>query len=119
MRQKLVDAEQTHGEPCNRQLLEANENLVIAALQDTVSRHGGDEFLVLLDDVLQTSDAEHIAQKILYVLSTPYKAGEHTFHLSVSLGIAMYPEDGKDAAMCCSKKRGPGSFAFHMAGDQD
>ncbi|WP_018607432.1 GGDEF domain-containing protein [Uliginosibacterium gangwonense] len=95
---------------------------------DTVSRQGGDEFLVLLNDVLQISDAEHIAQKILHVLSTPYKAGEHTFRLSASLGIAMYPEDGKDpasliahadAAMYRSKKRGPGGFAFHTAGNQD
>ncbi len=65
---------------------------------DTVSRHGGDEFLVLLAEVAHAGDAERIAAKILDALSQPTVVGGHVLVLSASLGIALYPEDGADAA---------------------
>lgn len=84
---------------------------------DTVSRHGGDEFLVLLADVGQVSGATAIAGKILAALAKPCHVGGHVLALSASIGIAIYPEDGKDpaslishadAAMYCAKKSGRG-----------
>ena len=89
---------------------------------DTVSRHGGEEFLVLLPDISQAADAVSIAQKLLAALAAPARAGEHRLHLSASVGITIYPEDAEDAqtlisradaAMYRSKRRGAGGFEFY------
>jgi diguanylate cyclase (GGDEF)-like protein/PAS domain S-box-containing protein len=64
---------------------------------DTVSRHGGDEFVILLSQVAQAADAAVCAEKILLALSAPYYIDEHKLHLTVSIGIAAYPNDGTDA----------------------
>ena len=89
---------------------------------DTVSRHGGDEFLVLVGEITRASDAGVIAAKILAVLTAPSRVGDHMLRLSASLGIATYPEDGEDAAtlisradaaMYRSKRRRAGGFEFH------
>jgi len=89
---------------------------------DTVSRHGGEEFLVLLPDISQAADAVSIAQKLLAALAAPARAGEHRLHLSASIGITIYPEDAEDAqtlisradaAMYRSKRRGAGGFEFY------
>jgi diguanylate cyclase (GGDEF)-like protein len=88
---------------------------------DSVSRHGGDEFVVLLAELGKASDAAPVAQKILDMLSVPGRVGPHTLSLSGSLGISVYPEDGTDAitlincadaAMYRAKKAGPGRYAF-------
>lgn len=87
---------------------------------DTVSRHGGDEFLVLLAEVSHPTDAALIATKMLSAIAEPVP--EPLPRLSASIGIAIYPEDGQeaallianaDAAMYRSKKQGLGGFAFH------
>jgi diguanylate cyclase len=92
---------------------------------DTVSRHGGDEFLVLLSEISHASDAALIAEKMLAALAAPSRVGEHDLHLSASIGISMYPEHGDDvatlinyadAAMYRAKKRGRGSFELHSNG---
>lgn len=89
---------------------------------DTVSRHGGDEFLVLLAEISQPSDAVLIAKKILSALSTPVRAGTELVFISASIGIAIYPDDGEDAstlihsadtAMYRSKRSARGRYAFH------
>jgi len=91
---------------------------------DTVSRHGGDEFLMLLTGISRSSDAALIANKIIEALAAPSRVDEHVLHLSASIGIAVYPEDGQaaatlidraDAAMYRSKKNGLGRFEFHSA----
>ena len=89
---------------------------------DTVSRHGGDEFLVLLSEIAHTSDAAAVAAKMLRALEAPCRLGDDTPSLSASLGIAVYPDDGQeamllvdraDAAMYRAKNGRPGSFVFH------
>lgn len=89
---------------------------------DTVSRHGGDEFLVLLTDISQAADAAIIAEKMLVAVAEPGHVRDGVICLSASLGIAVYPEDGEDAptlirradqAMYRSKRDGPGRFGFH------
>jgi len=64
---------------------------------DTVSRHGGDEFLVLLSEVDQADDARAIAEKIVQSVSEPHHIAGHELQLTVSVGISLYPEDGQDA----------------------
>jgi diguanylate cyclase (GGDEF)-like protein len=86
---------------------------------DTVSRYGGDEFLVLLADIAQSADAAKVAEKMLGALAEPIQANDHELHLSASIGIALYPKDADDAltligradaAMYCSKRRRRGGF---------
>jgi diguanylate cyclase len=89
---------------------------------DTVSRYGGDEFLVLLSEVSQPSDAALIAGKMLSTLAVPNRVGDQLLQVSASMGITLYPEDGEDAttlinradaAMYRAKRAGGGRFEFH------
>ncbi|MEO8187451.1 MAG: GGDEF domain-containing protein [Burkholderiaceae bacterium] len=89
---------------------------------DTVSRHGGDEFLILLTGISRASDAAQIADKIVAALKAPSRVGGCVLHLSASVGVTVYPEDGEDAAtlinradaaMYRSKRSGLGSVEFH------
>lgn len=105
-------------------LKEAARCMVVAVrASDTVSRHGGDEFLILLDDVSQASDAALIADKINAALSLPMRLGEHELHISASIGISLYPDDGDsvnllidraDAAMYRAKSLPGGGYMFHQ-----
>jgi diguanylate cyclase (GGDEF)-like protein len=92
---------------------------------DTVSRHGGDEFLILLSEVSQPSDALRVAEKVIAALAAPHALGEEVIRLSASIGISIYPEDGEnsatlidraDAAMYLAKKHEFGSVVFHGQG---
>lgn len=93
---------------------------------DTVSRYGGDEFLVLLPEVAQDSDAVLVATKILAALTAPSHVGGNVLRVSASVGISIYPEDGldaktlinrADAAMYYSKKRARGGVESHAGED--
>jgi diguanylate cyclase (GGDEF)-like protein/PAS domain S-box-containing protein len=64
---------------------------------DTVSRHGGDEFVVLLSEIGHAGDAGLIAEKIRLVLMEPYTIDGHFLHLTASIGVSVYPNDGDDA----------------------
>ncbi|MGH8503398.1 MAG: EAL domain-containing protein [Gammaproteobacteria bacterium] len=63
---------------------------------DFLARLGGDEFLMALSQVKQAQDAAQIAQKIVNTLARPYRTGGHTLNTSCSIGISIYPNDGKD-----------------------
>jgi diguanylate cyclase (GGDEF)-like protein/PAS domain S-box-containing protein len=65
---------------------------------DTIARQGGDEFIVLLDQLENHQGAIRVAQKILDALRSAFRVGNTDQHVSGSLGIALYPEDGRDAA---------------------
>ncbi|MBV9892203.1 MAG: diguanylate cyclase [Rhizobacter sp.] len=88
---------------------------------DSVSRHGGDEFVVLLAELGKPSDAAAVAQKMIETLQAPALIGPHKVTVSASLGISVYPEDGDDpitliecadAAMYRAKRSGAGGYAF-------
>jgi diguanylate cyclase (GGDEF)-like protein/PAS domain S-box-containing protein len=64
---------------------------------DTVSRQGGDEFVVLLSEIAHAEDAALAADKILAAVSTPHRIDRHDLHVTVSVGIGVYPTDGEDA----------------------
>src|ERR1700680_4226093 len=64
---------------------------------DTVSRQGGDEFVILLSAIAQAEDAARSATKILTALGMPHRVGGHDLQITVSAGIGIYPDDGTDA----------------------
>ncbi|HLW24808.1 MAG TPA: EAL domain-containing protein [Steroidobacteraceae bacterium] len=63
---------------------------------DTVSRQGGDEFLILLEEITQPHDAAVCAEKIISALDAPHRIGEHDLHVTASVGIATFPGDAQD-----------------------
>jgi diguanylate cyclase (GGDEF)-like protein/PAS domain S-box-containing protein len=88
---------------------------------DTVSRQGGDEFVILLSTIAHAEDAAVSAIKILTALSTPHRIKEHELQITLSIGIAVYPDDGGDAeslvkhadvAMLNAKNNGRNNYQF-------
>jgi diguanylate cyclase (GGDEF)-like protein/PAS domain S-box-containing protein len=65
---------------------------------ETVSRSSGDRFMVILGDVHQAQDAVNVAGRILEALAAPFSVKGNEVFLSASIGIAVYPQDGEDAA---------------------
>ncbi len=63
---------------------------------DTVARFGGDEFTIILPDLKQPEDAARVAEKILEAVAEPAVVGGATIEISVSVGVAVFPDDGTD-----------------------
>lgn len=66
---------------------------------DTVSRFGGDEFVIVLHEIASPDDAVLVAEKILVALSPPVCLAGSVIRITPSIGIAVYPDDGMDAVM--------------------
>lgn len=90
---------------------------------DTVSRLGGDEFVLVLSDS-GAQAAVHVAEKLLGVISTPYRIGQYDLVVTASIGIAIYPHDGQDletlsrsadTAMYRAKQEGRNGYRFFTA----
>jgi EAL domain-containing protein (putative c-di-GMP-specific phosphodiesterase class I) len=64
---------------------------------DTVSRQGGDEFVILLSEISHPEDAAISARKILFSLNAPHRIEGHDLDIAGSIGISIYPGDGEDA----------------------
>jgi len=81
------------------QLLKSIADRLVTCVRrpDTVSRQGGDEFVVLLSEIAHAEDAAVAADKILAAVSTPHHIDCHDLHVTVSVGIGVYPTDGEDA----------------------
>jgi diguanylate cyclase (GGDEF)-like protein/PAS domain S-box-containing protein len=88
---------------------------------DTVSRQGGDEFLVVLSEVQHAQNAARHAEKIIAALSAPHAIGQHDLQVNVSIGISIFPDDGQDAetlikcadtAMYDAKENGRNTYQF-------
>ena len=89
--------------------------------QSTVSRLGGDEFTILLTDIDDPLDAAVAAMRILESIGAPFEMGGQEIYTSASVGIAIYPDDARDAdtlflqadqAMYAAKRRGRSHYAF-------
>lgn len=65
-------------------------------LSDTVSRQGGDEFVVLLSEAKSVQDAVLTAEKLIGAMAQPHLVGGHRLHVTLSIGISLYPDNGKD-----------------------
>jgi diguanylate cyclase (GGDEF)-like protein len=63
---------------------------------DTVSRQGGDEFVVLLSEVTAAQDAVLTAEKLIKAIAEPHLIGKHRLNVTLSIGISLYPDDGED-----------------------
>jgi diguanylate cyclase (GGDEF)-like protein len=116
----------TLGHAAGDEVLQRAAHCLAASVRDgdTVSRHGGDEFVILLTEVAQAADAALVADKVIAALDAPARVGEHALRLSASIGISVYPDHGDDAdtlidradaAMYRAKREAPGSYAFHGA----
>ncbi len=88
---------------------------------DTVSRLGGDEFLILVPEANSPDDVASTAEKIIAALATPHSVGKHELHITTSIGISIYPGDGDtpetlmqnaDTAMYQAKEQGRNNFQF-------
>ena len=99
----------------------AKRLLTCVRQSDTVSRQGGDEFVLLLPLIEQAEDAALSAQKMLSALSHPHHVDGIDLHVSVSIGISIYPDDGQDAqtlikcadtAMYHAKECGRNNYKF-------
>ncbi|HMH17022.1 MAG TPA: diguanylate cyclase, partial [Burkholderiales bacterium] len=90
----------TLGHPFGDRLLqEAAARLRLCLREsDTIARFGGDEFVALIEDFTAPSDVISVAQKILHALRWPFLLGGETCHLTASIGISLYPNDGADLA---------------------
>ena len=97
---------------------------VVRAGQDTVARMGGDEFVVLLPGLESTSDLATVAQKLLSCFLLPVNIKGHQLTVTASLGISVYPDDGRspgelirsaDAAMYQAKSAGRNNFKFYTS----
>lgn len=91
---------------------------------DTVSRQGGDEFVVLLASIAHDGDAGMSAQKLVAAIARPHLLGEHSVQITLSVGISIYPDDGEDAetlvrnadvAMLHAKDSGRNNHQFFKA----
>ena len=89
---------------------------------DTLSRQGGDEFVVLAPQLAGRAAAEVLATKLVALAGEPFRVGGHLLKVTTSLGVAMFPQDGDsfdllarraDAAMYSAKRAGKSRFRFY------
>ncbi|MEX0959975.1 MAG: EAL domain-containing protein [Burkholderiales bacterium] len=109
----------------DRLLCEASARLRHCMRQaDTVARHGGDEFVVLTEELEAGESLCAVAERIIAALSAPYRLDRHELFVGASVGIAVYPRDGTDAqalfrnadvAMYQAKTRGGSGYEFFTA----
>jgi diguanylate cyclase (GGDEF)-like protein len=90
---------------------------------DAICRLGGDEFVVLLSEIEHVDAATQCAQKLLAAVAVPHLIGGHEIHATLSIGISVCPDDGRDAetmlknadtAMYHAKKVGRDNYQFFM-----
>jgi diguanylate cyclase (GGDEF)-like protein/PAS domain S-box-containing protein len=91
---------------------------------DTVARFGGDEFVILLDDVASENDIRNVAQKVLDALAPPFEVGGQRLFITASIGVSLAPNDGEDSgtllknadiAMYRAKELGKNTYQFYSA----
>ncbi|MDT8859888.1 sensor domain-containing diguanylate cyclase [Alkalihalobacillus sp. MEB130] len=89
--------------------------------EDLIVRLGGDEFIIVCEEA-EKEEAEGIANRIIEFVSKPFSVNEQELHVSPSIGISLYPEDGEDReeliqnadkAMYHAKRKGKGNFQFY------
>jgi|GEM_PF-1175276 len=113
----------TLGHAIGDALLRAVAERLLATVrgEDTVARMGGDEFTVVLSEVADAGAAASVAEKLLTALRHPFQLLGHEVHVSASIGITLFPDDGTDAdtlirhgdtAMYQAKAQGKDRYRF-------
>jgi diguanylate cyclase (GGDEF)-like protein len=110
------------GDEALRQLAQRFKETVRA--EDTVARHGGDEFVLVLAEINGAAEVEPIVRKLLAQIAALQIGGDRVRMLTGSIGVALYPADAStgmaliscaDAAMYRAKQRGKNTYEFHSA----
>jgi diguanylate cyclase (GGDEF)-like protein/PAS domain S-box-containing protein len=111
------------GHPIGDKLLQSIAKRLVGSVRgsDTVSRQGGDEFVVLMSELQNVEDAAMMARRILKALAEAHSIDDHDLHVTTSIGISVFPDDGPDAetliknadtAMYQAKENGRQSYQF-------
>src|SRR5580692_1088128 len=111
------------GHPTGDKLLQSVAKRLVDCVRgsDTVSRQGGDEFVVLLTEVGQSEDAAITARGMLQAVAEAHPIDQHDLHVTTSIGLSVFPDDGLDAealvknadtAMYQAKENGRHSYQF-------
>ncbi len=111
------------GHPVGDELLKAVAAILTGCIRasDTAARFGGDEFAVIQTEFKDRQGAVDVATKIIAALSQPFRLGDHEMRIGVTIGIAVYPEDGADAvqlqqnadlALYAGKAKGKNTYVF-------
>ena len=113
------------GHPVGDELLQAIAQRLRSRLreQDTLGRLGGDEFLVIIEDLARPDDAANLANTLIGLLEAPFSLPSgHEVYVGASIGISLFPGDGRsvteliqhaDAAMYQAKDQGRNTFRFY------
>ena len=113
----------SRGHAAGDMVLQSVARRLVACVRDsdTVSRQGGDEFVVLLPEIANADDAAASAKKIVAAIAVPHTVASHQLDVTATIGISIYPDDGPDAetlvrradtAMYCAKNRGRNTYQF-------
>jgi diguanylate cyclase (GGDEF)-like protein/PAS domain S-box-containing protein len=111
------------GHPSGDKLLQSIAKSLVGCVRgsDTVSRQGGDEFVVLLSEEEHSEDAAITARRMLQAVAEAHSIDQHDLHVTASIGVSVYPDDGMDAetliknadtAMYQAKENGRQSYQF-------
>jgi len=102
----------------------AERLLGILSESETIARFGGDEFTLLLPQVNSIEEATQHAQKIIELLAQPFKLNNHELHVTTSIGMAFYPDDGENSeillknaetAMYRAKEQGRNNYQLYAS----
>lgn len=116
----------TLGHAIGDQLLQLVAERLVECVRatDTVCRQGGDEFVILLAEIEQPQDAAYVAEKLLAAFAEPQIIGGQELHVTLSIGISIYPDDAitvdaamknADTAMYHAKEDGRNNYQFFRA----
>lgn len=111
------------GHPTGDKLLQSIAKRLVDCVRnsDTVSRQGGDEFVVLLSEVEQSDDTAITARRMLQAVAEAHSIEQHDLHVTASIGVSIYPDDGlnaetliknADTAMYQAKENGRQGYQF-------
>ncbi len=102
----------------------AERLLGVLSESETIARFGGDEFTLLLPQVNSIEESTRHAQKIIELLGTPFKLNNHDLHVTTSIGMAFYPDDGENSeillknaetAMYRAKEQGRNNYQLYAS----